>query len=73
MNKILIKLTAVGCVDSTVTQYFSKPRTLLLNTYKILKIMVNNRGVTEVTDESGRNTFYVQETPEEIYNLITKE
>lgn len=70
MNQILIKLTATGYQSSAAYQSFSEPRTLLINPYKVFRIMINNKGLTEIVDESGRNTIIVKETPEEIYELI---
>ncbi len=70
MDKILIKLTATGYQNSAAYQSFATPRTLLINPYKIFRVMANNKGLTEIVDESGRNVIIVKETPEEIYELI---
>ena len=72
MDSILIKLTAIGYQSSTAVQDFAEPKILLINPYKIFRIMTNKRGITEVVDESGRSVIYVQESPEEIYEMLNK-
>lgn len=72
MNQVLIKLTAVGCQTSTVTQYFSEAKTVLINPFKIMCVITNKKGVTEIRDEAGRNTVLVKESPEEIYEMLNK-
>lgn len=70
---VFIKLTAIGCQTPVATQSFAESRTLLINPYKIMTVMANNKGITELRDELGKNIILVKETPEEIYDLINKE
>lgn len=66
----LIKLTAVQVQNGSSTQYYDPPTIILVNPYKIMAVIPNKKGFTEIRDEVGKNTLIVKETPEEIYELI---
>lgn len=71
---MLIKVTAIGCHTNIADITFDAPRVSLINPYKILwAIPQKGKGTELKMDDSGKSTLFVQETPEEIYELFNEE
>lgn len=71
---MLIKVTAIGLKDNVATTFYPEPKTVLLNSFKMVSVVPISEGKTEVRmDEFGKTIYYIKETPEEVYELSKKE
>lgn len=69
MNNTVIKVTAIGTQTNVSTVFFDVPKMAIINILKIWTVLPDKKG-SAIRDESGKNILFVQETPEQIYELM---